>query len=342
MTGHMALPKITDDDVPSSLSRRITTDLLRNKLGYEQGVIVTDCLEMQAVLDNYGTAKGAVMSLQAGADVVMICHTFPWQRQAIEEVYRALETGDISLEALKVSGDRVKKLKEKFVAPPAQGGGVIASAPPPPGLFTELKRNNKALSADAYADSIALSEASSFESSSVIPPFQPLAPGKSKVALFTPVMETLNKAVDDADGVLRNQDPAKGIRNTAGASYLSFFQSIKARASAAEHIVYTQEDINEQQQQQLSVPADVDAIIFTTRNAGRSPWQVDYLQRLASAIQGVPIIGVASCEPYDLALMKKFGIPTLATFEFTSPALEAAAAVIFGEKEAMARLPVQI
>lgn len=217
------------------------------------------------------------------------------------------------------------------MAPLAQG--VIA--PPPPELLAELKRDNKALSAEAYAASIALSESSSSSSSSAIP-LQPLA-GKSKVALFTPVMETLNKAVDDADGVLRNEDPAKGIRNTAGASYLSFFQSIKGRAPAAMHVVYSQEETVD-----VKSLEDVGAIIFTTRNAGRSPWQVEYLQQLVSVAAEVPIIGVASCEPYDLAAMEKCNVPALATFEFTSPALEAAVAVIFGEKKAAARLPVKI
>lgn len=72
MTGHMALPLVTGDDTPSSLSRSITTDLIRDEMGFK-GVIVTDCLEMEAVAQLYGGSEGAaVMSLQAGADIAMI------------------------------------------------------------------------------------------------------------------------------------------------------------------------------------------------------------------------------------------------------------------------------
>jgi beta-N-acetylhexosaminidase len=61
------------------LSRKITTDLLRTELGF-QGVIVTDCLEMDAVVDMHGSEQGAVKALQAGADVAMICHRIDRQK----------------------------------------------------------------------------------------------------------------------------------------------------------------------------------------------------------------------------------------------------------------------
>lgn len=47
----------------------VTTELLRDELGFK-GVI----LEMNAVAANHTTQKGAVLSLRAGADIVMICH----------------------------------------------------------------------------------------------------------------------------------------------------------------------------------------------------------------------------------------------------------------------------
>ena len=61
MTGHMALPLIVGGDTPCSLSREITTDLLREKMGF-RGVVVTDCLEMEAVAETYGSEQGAVMA----------------------------------------------------------------------------------------------------------------------------------------------------------------------------------------------------------------------------------------------------------------------------------------
>ena len=48
MVGYMALPAITSNTNPASLSRAIINGLLRESLGYD-GVAVTDCLEMAAV-----------------------------------------------------------------------------------------------------------------------------------------------------------------------------------------------------------------------------------------------------------------------------------------------------
>lgn len=107
MTGHMALPLITGDDTPSSLSREITTNLLRAELNY-QGVIVTDCLEMDAVLATYGAEGGAVKALGAGADIIMICHTMSRHLGAIEATYKAVEAGTLNLEELRKSTERIQ------------------------------------------------------------------------------------------------------------------------------------------------------------------------------------------------------------------------------------------
>ena len=149
MTGHMALPLVVGEDdkeTPCSCSRTVTTELLRDRLGFK-GVIVTDCLEMDAVAAKYTTQKGAVLSLEAGADVVMICHTMGLQTGAIEEAYEAVEQGTLSLAALRESG----ALKGRFA-------GTWDS------VFTELDERrlgelleaNKGLSERAYGASTAV------------------------------------------------------------------------------------------------------------------------------------------------------------------------------------------
>ena len=113
MTGHMALPLITGDDTPCSLSRQITTNLLKEEMGYD-GVIVTDCLEMEAVAEKYGSEGGAVLALQAGADVVMICHTMSRQQGAIERTYAAVSDNSLSISSLRESGRRIAALKTQL------------------------------------------------------------------------------------------------------------------------------------------------------------------------------------------------------------------------------------
>ena len=53
------------------MSRRILTGLLRQELGFE-GVIISDCMEMDAVAKYFGTVRAAMAALSAGADIVCV------------------------------------------------------------------------------------------------------------------------------------------------------------------------------------------------------------------------------------------------------------------------------
>ena len=71
MVGHLAVPALDDSNLPASLSRKITTDFLRNKLGYS-GIIVTDALDMKSVENKYPNGEATYLALQAGADALLI------------------------------------------------------------------------------------------------------------------------------------------------------------------------------------------------------------------------------------------------------------------------------
>ena len=71
MVAHIALPKITGDKTPASLSRKITTELLRDELGYK-GLVVTDGLNMGALTKNYKDEDIYWMAVDAGADLLCL------------------------------------------------------------------------------------------------------------------------------------------------------------------------------------------------------------------------------------------------------------------------------
>jgi len=72
MIGHGQYPQIEEPDLPATLSHRITTELLRQVVGFE-GVALSDDMEMHAVSD-YGSYEFiAERALLAGNDVVMFC-----------------------------------------------------------------------------------------------------------------------------------------------------------------------------------------------------------------------------------------------------------------------------
>ncbi|MEV4532913.1 glycoside hydrolase family 3 protein [Asanoa sp. NPDC049518] len=70
MTGHLLVPAV-DPHVPATLSRAVLTGLLRDELGF-QGAVITDAMEMRAVVDGFGFEGGVVAALAAGADAICV------------------------------------------------------------------------------------------------------------------------------------------------------------------------------------------------------------------------------------------------------------------------------
>lgn len=112
MTAHVAFPAFEPDpDVPATLSSAVLTGLLRDEMGYD-GVVISDCLEMGAIADGIGVERGAVGTLRAGADIVLISHTAARQHAAIDAVAAALASGELSGERIGAALARVRRLKE--------------------------------------------------------------------------------------------------------------------------------------------------------------------------------------------------------------------------------------
>lgn len=324
MTGHMALPKITGSDIPCSLSRDITTALLRSDLGFK-GVVVTDCLEMDAIAGSYGVENGALMALDAGADIVMVCHTPAKQKGAVELVREAVTSGKLTLDFLRESQRRIAHLKSKFAGSWSDVLNPVFDS----GRKTQLKSENGVLSTSAYSASTAL----------VVDPTGalPVSRGDALI-LFTPKNESLNRAVDDAEDSLRTKDGK--TRNKAAPSDISFSSFISARTQNIHHVVYAKDfTVTEGLGKHLSVAR---YIVFVTRDANRSAWQLEVLSAVAEVKNAdTRVIVISTCAPYDFLDAKlAFPFAYLATFEFTRPALEAATRVIFGEAEPTGKVPV--
>ena len=71
MVGHIALPEITGDNTPATLSKEIITDLLIKEMGFE-GLIVTDALNMGALTKNFSEEEIYKMTVEAGTDLLLM------------------------------------------------------------------------------------------------------------------------------------------------------------------------------------------------------------------------------------------------------------------------------
>jgi beta-N-acetylhexosaminidase len=86
MICHGWYPCLEKEKIPASLSRRVITDLLRTEFGFD-GLVMTDDLDMGAILNGYGLQDTIRLAIDAGNDLVMICHRIP----EIENVRNVLE-----------------------------------------------------------------------------------------------------------------------------------------------------------------------------------------------------------------------------------------------------------
>ena len=92
MTAHLAVPKVTNDELPATLNPKISIDILRKEFKFE-GIITTDSLEMGAITKNFPNGASAVMAIKAGADVVLFP---PKIEKAIEAIEAAVKKGEIT------------------------------------------------------------------------------------------------------------------------------------------------------------------------------------------------------------------------------------------------------
>ena len=96
--------------IPSSLNRRVITGLLREKLGFE-GVVITDDLEMGAIVRDFGIGEACKMAIEAGADMLAICAGADSIYAGFEAVLGAVKAGELSESRIDDSFSRIMKLK---------------------------------------------------------------------------------------------------------------------------------------------------------------------------------------------------------------------------------------
>jgi beta-N-acetylhexosaminidase len=123
MIAHAAYPQLDlqETDVngkllPSSLSFNIINKLLRQELNF-QGLVITDDLEMGAILKNYSIGDACIMAINAGVDMVSICADAVNIREGFRAVVEAVKTGKISETRIEQSLKRITLVKSLIKSP---------------------------------------------------------------------------------------------------------------------------------------------------------------------------------------------------------------------------------
>ncbi len=99
-----------DSSIPSSLSYKVVTGILRNELGF-QGVIMTDSLTMEGITAYYSEDQAAAVAVEAGSDLLMGATTPADVASMIQGIKQAIDSGMISQQRIDDSVRRILMLK---------------------------------------------------------------------------------------------------------------------------------------------------------------------------------------------------------------------------------------
>src|SRR3989441_2610388 len=116
MSAHIAFPALTGSNDPGTMSAAVLTGLLRDSLHF-RGLVVTDALDMGAIVTAYGAGEAAVRAFLAGSELLLIPAD---PGSAVNAMAAAVESGRIARARLDPAGCRLVGIQQPPgpVAPP--------------------------------------------------------------------------------------------------------------------------------------------------------------------------------------------------------------------------------
>ncbi|MCY9657669.1 beta-N-acetylhexosaminidase [Paenibacillus chondroitinus] len=259
MSSHIYFPAFESEKLPATLSKSVLTGLLREELGYE-GVVMTDCMEMNAIAEHYGTVAASVMAIEAGADLVLISHRLDRQIGAIDAIEQAVKEGRLSEARIDASVQRLLALKERR--------GLFA---PQTGSAAEV----------GTAEHCAVAQRLSEASITLVKDEQGLLPLKRARTLAVTVAAAVSSGVDEA---------------YAGPASLG--AALAERGLDVLDRVLPLAEVGGLTGSVLAAAEEAEQIVIGTYNARFHPAQVELVRALQAL--GKPVIVVALRVPYDL------------------------------------------
>ncbi len=310
MTAHVLFPALEPSMVPATLSAQVLTGLLREQLGYN-GVIVTDCLEMKAIADTVGVGPGAVMAVQAGADLVLVSHRYDRQLEALHALYDAVKSGEIMEARIDESVRRILKIKH-------------ARSSARPGLQAADIGNDRHR---AFAQEVCDHAITLVHAADGVLPLR----GDWPTLVVWPEVRTSS----EVDEIIDQKLTLGGALNRG--------------LNSMHELIIGVEPSDQEIADVLAQARACRQIVLATYNAGFAEGQIRLIQALTKLKQDMyelervqlSIIAVALRNPYDVQHFLAFDA-YLACYENRPAMLRAAAKVLLGEWEPQGRLPVYL
>lgn len=304
MLAHIVFPALTQDALPATVSSAMIQGLLREKLGFE-GVVISDCMEMNAITKTIGVERASVLALQGGVDIVLVSHRYDRQGASIEAVRTAVQANELSPRVVQQAAERVVGLKQRFLSWDEQNDTTVP-------IWVGGAEHEQLRDA-AYEVSTTLVR----NDAQLLP-----LPPDARLLVLSLQNEPLTLVEDE------RQYPSEFL-----------VESIRHYHTQVETLPISASLPDEQREEIVQAARASDLIIAVTVNAHLDTRQAQLMQALIGT--GRRVIGIAAGNPYDPLAFPNLSTYLL-TYEYTQPALRAAVRVLFGDITAQGRMPVSI
>jgi beta-N-acetylhexosaminidase len=345
MVGGCAMSSAGLNVMHACLSEQVVDGLLRSDLKFD-GVVISECLEMEALSHNIGVGGGTVMAVNAGCDLVLLCRSFSFQQDAIAGLKSGIESSMIDMARIKNSLRRVLVMKAKCTS------WEKALNPPGVSLLSQVQPSHTALSTKAYNHSITVVR----DKNRLIPLSNVIEP-EEELLLLTPLVKPL-AASAAARAVIESMatgspEPHVWERSASVMSGERVFRELgrslaRHRNGRVLHTSYTANGVRPVHENLINRAS---AVIVVTADANRNIYQQGFTKHVAMICnmsftaggerKEKPLIVVAVSSPYDFALDSTIGT-YICTYDFTETALNSLVKVIYGDISPLGTLPGSI
>jgi beta-N-acetylhexosaminidase len=342
MVGGCAMASAGLNAMHACLSEQVVDGLLRTDLNFD-GVVVSECLEMDALSHNIGVGGGTVMAVNAGCDVVLLCRSFSVQQEALKGLKTGIENAMISRERIYNSLRRVLTMKLKCTT--------WEKALNPAGIsyLETLQPSHTALSTKAYNGSITV-----VRDKARLLPLSNLLDSEEELLLLTPLVKPLaasaaSRALSET-AATASPEPAAWERSASVMSGERVFRELgrslaRQRSGRILHTSYTANGVRPVHENLINRAS---AIIVLTADANRNLYQHGFTKHVSMICnmqyttggekREKPLIVVAVSSPYDFAMDTSIGT-YICTYDFTETALNSLVKVLYGELTPTGVLP---
>jgi Beta-glucosidase-related glycosidases len=343
------VPNISPDETHACLSPILLNQYLRQDLKFD-GIVVSECLEMDALYHSLGLGQGVILAISAGCDLVMVCHDLNLQNEAIESLQKAVDNGNLDEEIVSASYLRVKRLQTQLPKWSELFPKGEDSAKEVDKLFKyefpDLWAKHQKLSQLAYQKSITLVR--DFNSSLPISKFITSTDKTDNIVLLTPLLNPVYQSQKEDPQLYTGEQVFQKFGDLLSNHSISKLKPYKVL-----HTSYTANGLTPLHE---SLIENSKVVIILTSEASRNMYQVGivkYVSILCGAnpnsfnnvgssayIQLTkPLIIVATLSPYDFFYSKSIGSAYLCCYEYTDSALEKLVGVLMGDFEAGGCIP---